>query len=124
MVSVRDQVQKKGTQAERRCGRIALGSTFVFLHGIRLDRCKRLLWREEEADLPFGLLVTGAAVKLIDGSAPYSELRSEAGGGRTRVSIYSCSSSCCGGFTANYSNKELFFSFQGSVCIFSLSDII
>lgn len=58
----------------------------MFLHGIRLNHCKRLLSREEEADLSFGLFVTGAAVKLIDRIVLYSELRSEADGGRTLTS--------------------------------------
>lgn len=58
----------------------------MFLHGIRLNGCKRLLSREEEADLSLGLLATGAAVKLIDGIILYSELRSEADGGRTHSS--------------------------------------
>lgn len=60
----------------------------MFLHGIRLNRCKRLLSREEEADLSLGLLEAGAAVKLIDRIVLYSELRSEADGGRTHTSAF------------------------------------
>lgn len=50
--------------------------TSVLLHGIRLNHGQRLLLREEEADLSLGLLVTAAAVQLIDGIVLYSELRS------------------------------------------------
>lgn len=64
----------------------------MFLHGIRLNRCKRLLSREEEADLSFSLLVTGAAVKLIDRIILSSELRSEADGGRTHTSAWTAGS--------------------------------
>lgn len=99
----------------------------MFLHGVRLNRCKRLLSREEKADLSFGLFVTGAAVKLIDRIVLYSELRSEADGGRTHTSALTAvvslfCSSCCRGFSANYSNKALPFSIQGSVCVI-LSDL-
>lgn len=102
MVSVSEQKQNKdlATQTERSSYRKRLESTFVFLHGIRLNHCKRLLSREEEADLSFGRFRTGAAVKLIDGMVLYSEPRSEADGGRTHVSAFTAgvrlfSSSCC-----------------------------
>lgn len=48
----------------------------MFLHGIRLNHRERLLLREEEADLSLGLLVTGAAVQLIDRIGCYGEPRS------------------------------------------------
>lgn len=44
--------------------------------------------REEEADLSFGLFVTGAAVKLVDRIVLCSELGSEADGGRTHTSAF------------------------------------
>lgn len=102
MVSVSEQKQNKAsaTQTERSRYLKRLESTFVFLHGVRLNRCKRLLSREEETDLSFGLFVTGAAVKLIDRIVLYSELRSEADGGRTHTSAFTAvvslfCSSCC-----------------------------
>lgn len=84
-VSERKQNENGAAQTGRSRYRTRLESTFVFLHGVRLNHCKRLLSREEEADLSLGLLLTGAAVKLTDRSALYSELRSEADGGRTHT---------------------------------------
>lgn len=70
------------------------------LHGIRLNHRKCLLSREEEADLLFGLFVTGAAVKLIDRIVLYSELCSETDGGGVHTSAFTAvvrlfCSSCC-----------------------------
>lgn len=75
----------------------------MFLHGIRLNERKRLLSRKEEADLLFGLLVTGAAVKLIDRLILYGKLRSEADGGSTHTSAFAAVVRL---FCPNYSNND------------------
>lgn len=51
--------------------------TFVFLNGIRLDHCQCLLFGEEKVDLPHCLLVTFAAVQLVDWLVLHSKLGSQ-----------------------------------------------
>lgn len=53
--------------------------TFVFLNGIGLDHCQCLLFGEEKVDLPHCLLVTFAAMQLVDRLGLHRELGSQTG---------------------------------------------
>lgn len=46
----------------------------MLIHGIGFDHCQRALFREEEVDLSFGLLVTFAAMQLVDRLVLHSKL--------------------------------------------------
>lgn len=62
--------------------------TFVFLNGIGLDHCQCLLFGEEKVDLPHCLLVTFAAVQLVDRLVLHSKLGSQTGQWRTQMSAF------------------------------------
>lgn len=59
----------------------------MLLHRVWLDHCQRSLLREEEVDLPLGLLRAVAAMQLVDGLVLHSELDSQTGRAQTLESI-------------------------------------